>query len=248
MSNYTTGEMAKLCNVSVRTVQFYDTKGILHPSDLTEGGRRIYNDDDLRKFRLICTLKAIGLSLTSIKRVLESELSGKILTILLDEQVKLLEGEIDERQKQLEMIDIIKENICNEATVSENTIIGVENIMEKKNKDQGKKKLTRIYVGVGFASALGLAFMVWLIVSGIWWGLAVYLSVAILSLMLSAFQLKGFEFICPNCDSVFKPPLRRAFFSTGDLKVRWTTCPECKHTDWCVMQKQELIKDAKSNG
>ena len=29
MSNYTTGEMAKLCNVSVRTVQFYDTKGIL---------------------------------------------------------------------------------------------------------------------------------------------------------------------------------------------------------------------------
>ena len=28
MSNYTTGEMAKLCNVSVRTVQFYDTKGM----------------------------------------------------------------------------------------------------------------------------------------------------------------------------------------------------------------------------
>ena len=77
MPNYTTGEMAKLCNVSVRTVQFYDTKGILHPSDLTEGGRRIYNDDDLRKFRLVCTLKAIGLSLNSIKSVLESELYGK---------------------------------------------------------------------------------------------------------------------------------------------------------------------------
>ena len=104
MSQYTTGEMAKLCNVSVRTVQYYDTKGILHPSDLTEGGRRLYNDDDLRKFQLICTLKAIGLSLNSIKNVLESELSGKILTILLDEQVKLLAGEIDERQKQLDMI------------------------------------------------------------------------------------------------------------------------------------------------
>ena len=83
MSNYTTGEMAKLCDVSVRTVQFYDTKGILHPSGLTEGGRRIYNDGDLSKFRLICTLKAIGLSLNSIKSIMESELSGKILTILL---------------------------------------------------------------------------------------------------------------------------------------------------------------------
>ncbi|MCL2812292.1 MAG: MerR family transcriptional regulator, partial [Clostridia bacterium] len=107
MSNYTTGDMAKLCNVSVRTVQFYDTKGILHPSDLTEGGRRLYNGDDLRNFQLICTLKAIGLSLNAIKSVLESELSGKILTILLDEQEKILAGEIDERQKQLEMINII---------------------------------------------------------------------------------------------------------------------------------------------
>ena len=34
MSKYTTGEMAKLCNVTVRAVQFYDTKGLLIPSDL----------------------------------------------------------------------------------------------------------------------------------------------------------------------------------------------------------------------
>lgn len=29
---YTTGEIAKLCGVSVRTVQYYDTRGILIPS------------------------------------------------------------------------------------------------------------------------------------------------------------------------------------------------------------------------
>jgi len=246
MSNYTTGEMAKLCNVSVRTVQFYDTKGILHPSDLTEGGRRIYNDDDLRKFQLICTLKAIGLSLNSIKRVLESELSENILTILLDEQVKLLTGEIDERQKQLEMINIIKENIREKATIPENTIIDVENIMEKKNKDRNKRKLALIYVGVGIAATLGLLFMVWLIVSRLWWGLAVYVSIAIIGLLTSAIKLKDSEFICPKCDCVFKPPLRRTFFSTGDHKVRWMTCPECKHTDWCILKEQKLMNmDAK---
>jgi len=52
MSKYTTGKMEKLCKV---TVQFYDTKGLLIPSDLTEGGRRLYTDDDLTKLRLICT-------------------------------------------------------------------------------------------------------------------------------------------------------------------------------------------------
>ncbi len=36
MSKYTTGELAKLCDVSVRTVQFYDTKGLLPPTELTD--------------------------------------------------------------------------------------------------------------------------------------------------------------------------------------------------------------------
>lgn len=40
MSSYTTGELAKQCGVSVRTVQFYDGRGLLHPSALSEGGRQ----------------------------------------------------------------------------------------------------------------------------------------------------------------------------------------------------------------
>jgi hypothetical protein len=31
MSNYSTGELAKLCNVTTRTIQYYDRKGILKP-------------------------------------------------------------------------------------------------------------------------------------------------------------------------------------------------------------------------
>ena len=238
MSKYSTGELAKLCNVSVRTVQFYDTKGLLPPTELSEGGRRLYNDDDLKKFQLICTLKSIGLSLNSIKNVLESELSGKILTILLDEQVKLLTGEIDERQKQLEMVNTIKECVSDKAIVPVNTIIDIDGIIEKKNKVRSKKNLAMIYVGVGIASTLGFMFMVWLVVSRIWWGLAVYMSAALISLLFSAFQLKDNVFVCSKCDSIFKPTLRRAFFSTGGNKVRWITCPECGNTDWCVMQKQ----------
>jgi DNA-binding transcriptional MerR regulator len=241
MSKHTTGEMAKLCNVSVRTVQFYDTKGLLVPSDLTEGGRRLYNDDDLTKLRLICTLKAIGLSLDSIKSVLESKLSEKILSILLDEQLKLLADEIDERQNQLAMINVIKESIRNKSIVPANSILDVEHIMEKKNKTRNTKKLALIYIGVGIASALGLLFMAWLVVSRIWCGLALYISIAIVSLMISAFHLRDNAFICPKCNSVFKPSLRRAFFSTGDNKVRWMTCPECGHTDWCVIRKQTKV-------
>ena len=248
MSKYTTGEMAKLCDVSVRTVQYYDTKGILHPSDLTEGGRRLYSDGDLRKFQLICALKAIGLSLNSIKNVLESELSGNILTILLDGQAKLLSDEIDGRRKQLAMINAIKESIRDKAVVTVNTFLGIDGIMEKKKMARGRNKLAMVYAGAGAAAALGLSFMVWLAASRIWRGLAVYISVAIISLLISAFPLREAAFICPKCQSIFKPSLRRAFFSTGSNKVRWMVCPECGHKDWCVLQKQKRTKEAESNG
>ena len=53
MSKYTTGEIAKLCGVSVRTVQYYDSRNLLVPSELSEGGRRLYNDDDLKRMKII---------------------------------------------------------------------------------------------------------------------------------------------------------------------------------------------------
>lgn len=86
MSKYTTGEMAKLCNVTVRTVQYYDTRGILIPAELSEGGRRLYNDDDLKKLRLICYLKNIGLSLDSIADILTAENGKNVISTILQEQ------------------------------------------------------------------------------------------------------------------------------------------------------------------
>ena len=52
MSKYTTGEIAKLCGVTVRTVQYYDTRGNLVPSELSEGGRRLTSETNLRGIRI----------------------------------------------------------------------------------------------------------------------------------------------------------------------------------------------------
>ena len=73
MAQYTTGELAKECGITVRTVQFYDQRGILVPSALTEGGRRLYSDDDLRKMKIICFLRDTGLSLDTIGKLLKEE-------------------------------------------------------------------------------------------------------------------------------------------------------------------------------
>jgi len=180
----------------------------------------------------------MGLSLGSIKNTLESELSAEILTLLLDEQTKLLDSEIDERQKQLAMISTVKQNITGRTAIPVNAIIDIDEIVEKKNKALGRKKLAMVHVAVGIAAALGFLFMAWLAVSQIWWGLAIYITVAAASLAVSAFQLKDTELTCPKCNSIFRPPLRRVFFSTGSSRLRWMTCPKCGNKDWCVIRKQ----------
>lgn len=60
MSKYTTGELAKLCGVTVRTVQYYDTRGILIPSEISEGGRRLYSDNDLKRMKIRVTVLRSG--------------------------------------------------------------------------------------------------------------------------------------------------------------------------------------------
>ena len=83
MSKYTTGEIAKLCGVSVRTVQYYDEHGILIPSELSEGGRRLYSEDDYKKLKIICFLRDAGISIKSIGELLSESNPSSVISVCL---------------------------------------------------------------------------------------------------------------------------------------------------------------------
>ena len=84
MSKYTTGEIAKLCGVTVRTVQYYDTRGILVPAELSEGGRRLYSEDDLKRMKIICFLRELGLPIDSISQLLSKTIPVVLFRSCLD--------------------------------------------------------------------------------------------------------------------------------------------------------------------
>ena len=104
MSQYTTGEMAKLCGVTVRTVQYYDTRGILTPHALSEGGRRLYDEDDLRKLKVICFLREIGLSIDTIGQLFMEEDPASVIELLLEQQEQDLKTERGALDAKLEKI------------------------------------------------------------------------------------------------------------------------------------------------
>lgn len=232
MSHYTTGEIAKQCGVSVRTVQFYDTKGLLKPSSLTDGGRRLYSEDDVNQLRLICLLKSLSLSLESIKDILASEAPAKVLLLLLDAQTKQIGSEIEEKQKQLQSIRAIKESICNNRAIPVKSIADIEQMMKSK-KSLRKTHFALLAVGL-VMDAIEVVALVYAIEKGFWWPFIIGLpSVILLGILAIGMYHRNVAFICPECNTTFKPKLMRFIFSNHTPKTRKLTCPN-GHTGYCV--------------
>ena len=243
MSTYTTGELARLCDVSVRTVQFYDVKDLLKPAELTEGGRRLYTEDDLKKLRLICLLKSLGLSLESIKGILGSENRNKVLSTLLDEQEKQIDAEIGKRQKQKQAIRVIRENIRAGNSVCVNSIGDIEKNMN------GNKKLKKTYaimliVGI-LIDIVEIATLIYGITRGVWWPLIVCMAAAIvIAVPLVRMYYRNTAYICPECGEKFRPKIVEFTFAKHTRKTRKLTCANCGHKGYCV----ETYADEPENG
>jgi DNA-binding transcriptional MerR regulator len=67
-TTFTIGAMADEFGVTLRTLRFYEDKGLLHPN--REGQNRLYGKRDRSRLRLILLGKRIGLSLNEIKEML----------------------------------------------------------------------------------------------------------------------------------------------------------------------------------
>ncbi|MBP3325432.1 MAG: MerR family transcriptional regulator [Coprococcus sp.] len=243
MSKYTTGEIAKLCGVSVRTVQYYDTRNILVPSELSEGGRRLYSDEDLQKMKIICFLREVGLSINSIGELLSEEDPGSVISILLEQHEKVLCEEIEERQSKLNMLEQMKHELkgVEPENFSVKSIGDIAYIMENKKK----LKIVRIImVVIGIVmDIIELATLILWIRKGIWWPFASSMALeVIMGILISIYYYRATAYICPKCHTIFKPSFKEVLFAAHTPKTRKLTCTCCKHKSFCVEVYDEGIE------
>ena len=233
MSQYTTGEVAKECGITVRTVQFYDQKGILVPSALTEGGRRLYSEEDLKRMKIICFLRDTGLSLDTIGQLLKEEDPGSVIAILLGQQEQVLREEISERREKLERVEELKNGLKTVSSFSIETIGDIATVMENK------KKLNAMYrnvflTGIPLCILQVVSILLW-IFKGIWWPFVIWAVLAIpFSIFWTRYYYRHTAYICPQCHEVFRPAFREAFFARHTMRTRKLTCGKCGHHGFCV--------------
>lgn len=232
-NKYTTGEIARLCGVSVRTVQYYDDRGILVPGELSEGGRRIYSEDDLRRMHIICFLRETGLPIKSISALFAEKDPENIISILLEQQEGELREQLEQCRQKLDLLDGIKRELRDIENFSVDSIGDIANIMKQKNK-LAKMRWTMILTGIP-VSALQLAAIILGITHGLWWLLAVWACVAIpWGIWVSKYYFNHVAYICPACHEVFKPSFKEMFWAYHTPKMRRLTCPKCGYKGLCV--------------
>jgi len=245
MSKYTTGEIAKLCGVSVRTVQYYDSRNILVPSELSEGGRRLYSEDDLKRMRIICFLREAGVPINSIGELFAEEHPEKVISILLDQQEQTLREELEEQQKKLSIVETIKRELKEVKNFSVESIGDIAFVMKNKNKLR-KMRWLMVLTGIPVTALQWVSIVLW-ITHGLWWLFAIWACVAIpWGIVVSINYFKRVAYICPECHEIFRPRFKEVFWAYHTPKMRRLTCPKCGHRGLCVEVYAE--KEDKNNG
>lgn len=95
---YSSGEFARMAQVSVRTIRFYDKQNILKPSYVTPAGARFYTDSDFIKLQQILLLKYLGFSLDDIQNMTIDDTDYHFLLNSLSTQKKLVADKVEQMQ------------------------------------------------------------------------------------------------------------------------------------------------------
>ena len=64
---YRIGQLAKMADVTPDTIRFYEKQQMMNHEVRTEGGFRLYSEDDLQRLRFIRYGRQLGFSLESIR-------------------------------------------------------------------------------------------------------------------------------------------------------------------------------------
>ncbi len=112
-----TGDLARACETTVRTVRFYEETGLIEPLTRSDGGHRHFDEGQREKLQLIMDLREAGLSIQEIKDLFALKASCATPDEASARMAKTLEGRISEMQRKIAVLRRLREELASMVTV-----------------------------------------------------------------------------------------------------------------------------------
>lgn len=105
---YTIGDAARELGMPASTLRFYDKKGLLPRMGRTEGGIRMFTEDDLEWARFIERLKVSGMPIREIKAYIDLYLEGDAT---IEQRRQVVYARREEIRRQLAELELARDFI-----------------------------------------------------------------------------------------------------------------------------------------
>src|SRR5579884_4249526 len=97
----TIGQVAKLADVGVETIRFYEREGLLNKPKRRDSGYRVFTPEVVGRIRFIKKAKQLGFSLREIRELLFLRVDSRATAADLQKHVDAKISEIDDRLRDL---------------------------------------------------------------------------------------------------------------------------------------------------
>lgn len=235
-TQYTTGELANRCGVSVRTVQYYDSRGVLVPSEVSSGGRRLYDEQDARRLSVITFLRGLGFSINQIADLLADDQSTTYIDSLIAAQRMQLSKQIELDQSRLRTLDALRKTLGRVDDCDRTDLHAFSDAAFVTRRKTGLKRIHGTMLAVvGVMGVLAIVLLVIRITTDNWVPFMIGLvPVVLLVVGALVYYFHSVAYLCPNCHTVFRPRFSRMFWSAHTPYSRKLTCPNCRYDGWCL--------------
>jgi DNA-binding transcriptional MerR regulator len=104
------GELAKQTGLSIKTIRYYESRGLLEQPPRTEGGYRLYGPEEVARLQFVQRAKLLGLTLEEIRELVALAArcnEGEILPRLHE----VLEAKLEKTERKMEELSAFRENL-----------------------------------------------------------------------------------------------------------------------------------------
>ncbi len=114
---YRIGELAKLAEVTPDTIRFYEKQQMMDHANRTEGGFRLYSEQDLQRLKFIRYAKQLGFTLEAIRELLSIRIDPEHHTCqeskgIVQARLSEVETKIAELQFMKQSLQLLHDSCC----------------------------------------------------------------------------------------------------------------------------------------